>query len=56
MQLKLLKKNTNMGSQFFGNKNDNKTQNKDTKLNKNKNANSKGKGANKGIRKVGRGK
>ena len=45
-----------MGSQFFGNKNDNKIQNKDTKLNKNKNANSKGKGANKGIRKVGRGK
>ena len=54
--MKLLKKNNNMGSQFFGNKNDNKTQNKNTKLNKNKNANSKGKGANKGIRKVGRGK
>ncbi len=41
-----------MGSKFFGNKHDNKTQSKNVK---HKNTNSKGKGANKGIRKVGRG-
>lgn len=47
-------KKDNMGSQFFGNKHDNKTSNKNTKTGKN--ANSKSKGSNKGIRKVGRGK
>jgi len=41
-----------MGSKFFGNKHDNKT-NKNKKLNPK--ANSKGKGSNMGIRKVGRG-
>jgi len=42
-----------MGSKFFGNKHDNKTNKKNQKFNKN--TNSKGKGANMGIRKVGRG-
>lgn len=42
-----------MGSKFFGNKHDNKTQSRNTK--QGKNTNSKGKGGNKGIRKVGRG-
>ncbi len=42
-----------MGSKFFGNKHNNKTNNKNTKFNKN--TNSKRKGANMGIRKVGRG-
>jgi hypothetical protein len=42
-----------MGSKFFGNKHDNKTNSKNKKFNKN--TNSKSKGSNMGIRKVGRG-
>ena len=43
-----------MSSKFFGNKHNNKTNNKNTKFNKN--TNNKGKGrSNMGIRKVGRG-
>ena len=41
-----------MGSKFFGNKHDNKT---NKNKNFNKNTNSKSKGSNMGIRKVGRG-
>tara|TARA_B100001939_G_scaffold300857_1_gene277048 strand:+ start:921 stop:1052 length:132 start_codon:yes stop_codon:yes gene_type:complete len=43
-----------MGSKFFGNKHDNKTNKSKSKFNPR--TNSKGKGANMGIRKVGRGK
>jgi hypothetical protein len=49
----LNKRKTIMGSKFFGNKHD-KQNNKNTKSQVK--TNSKGKGANKGVRKVGRGK